>query len=80
MSRPRARDPLSGTSSEPCHGEAWQAAIDFGIDMSQIEFLRTLTPTDRLHRHTQALELVRAMRAAGKRYYGFDPRHLEAAE
>lgn len=59
------------------YGDAWQAAIDFGIDVSQIEYLLTLTPTQRLERHAQALETVRAVREAGKRYYGFDPRYPE---
>ncbi|MFH1419722.1 MAG: hypothetical protein ABII12_15730 [Planctomycetota bacterium] len=80
MSGPRERESSSGASSKPCQGKAWQAAIDFGIDMSQIEVLRTLTPTERLNRHAQALAVVRAMRAAGEGYYGFDPRHPEAAQ
>ncbi len=61
---------------KPPH-DAWQAAIDDGIDVDQIDYLLSLTPTERLRRHDQALELVRAMRAAGKRYYGFDPGHPE---
>ncbi len=59
---------------------AWQAAIDFGIDVGQIEFLLTLTPEERLVRHEQARELVRALREAGRQYYGFDPRDPEAAD
>ncbi|HVP10104.1 MAG TPA: hypothetical protein VMV94_02840 [Phycisphaerae bacterium] len=69
-----------GAPQGPCYGKAWQAAIDFGIDVSQIEYLLTLTPTERLQRHEQALGLVRAMREAGRRYYGFDPRHPGTAE
>ena len=69
-------DPASG----PPHGSAWQAAMDYGIDMSQIEYLLTLTPTERLERHEQALALVQAMREAGKQYYGYDPRHPPAAK
>jgi hypothetical protein len=71
-----AQPPSSEPPDKPCHGKAWQAAIDYGIDVNQIEYLLTLTPTQRLERHAQALELVLAMREAGKRYYGFDPRLL----
>jgi hypothetical protein len=67
----RASPENLGATSEPCQSDAWQAAIDYGIDVSQIEYLLTLTPTERLERHEQA---------AGKRYYGFDPRHPETAE
>ena len=59
------------------HRDAWQAAIDYGIDVSQLEYLLTLTPEERLLRHEQALTLVRAMRQAGIDYYGFDPRYPE---
>ena len=65
------------TSNE---NDAWQAAIHFGIDVSQIEYLLTLTPAERVKRHEQALELVRALRQAGIAYYGFDPRLPEAPE
>ncbi len=61
-------------------GCAWQAAIDYGIDVSQLEYLLTLTPAERLRRHDQALELVRAMRRAGIEYYGFDPRLPETPD
>ncbi len=69
----------AASSREQNHDRAWRAAIDFGIDLSQTEYLLTLTPTERLERHEQALALVREMREAGKRYYGFDPRNPEAA-
>ena len=59
---------------------AWQAAIDYGIDVSQIEYLLTLTPEERIIRHDQALELVRALREAGIRRYGYDPRLPETAD
>ena len=60
--------------------DAWQAAIDYGIDVSQLDYLLTLTPAERLIRHDQALELVRAMRQAGLKYYGFDPRPPEVPD
>ena len=66
-------DPTSSSSV------AYQAAVDFGIDVSQLEFLMTLTPLERIRRHDQALHLVKAVRAAGIRYYGFDPRSAEAS-
>ncbi|HWL94351.1 MAG TPA: hypothetical protein VNT79_12540 [Phycisphaerae bacterium] len=62
------------------HGAAWQAAIDYGIDVSMLEWSLSLTPSERLMRHQQALELVRAARAAGTQFYGYDPRYPPAAE
>lgn len=57
---------------------AYQAAVKYGIDVCQLEYLLTLTPTERLKRHDAALALVLAAREAGIRYYGFDPRSPEA--
>ncbi len=59
-------------------GDAWQRAIDFGIDVAQLEYLLTLTPHERIERHDRALELVRALRAAGREHSGFDLRYPEA--
>jgi hypothetical protein len=56
---------------------ACQDAVEYGIDVCQLEYLLTLTPLDRLLRHDAALALVVAAREAGKKYYGFDPRHPE---
>ena len=50
------------------------------LDLEQLEGLASLTPAERLRRHEQALELVRALREAGKRHYGFDPRAPEKAD
>ena len=71
--------PSEMPSSTPDSSDEWQAAIDYGIDVSQLEYLLTLTPTERILRHQQALELVRAMRQAGREHYGFDPRDPQAA-
>ena len=57
---------------------AYQDAVEYGIDVWQLEYLLTLTPAERLKRHDAALALVLAVREAGIRYYGFDPRHPEA--
>lgn len=54
-----------------------QKAIDEGLDIGQLDYLQSLTPTERFRRHEQALALVRALRQAGIRYYGFDPRYPE---
>ncbi len=43
------------------------------VDIEQLRELRSLTPTERLIRHEGAFQLVRALREAGKRHYGFDP-------
>lgn len=61
-------------SAEDRWMQAYRQAAEYGIDVDQLEFLLTLTPAQRLRRHDAALELVRAARAAGIRYYGFDPR------
>lgn len=50
------------------------------VDESQILELLALTPTERLLRHEQALELVDELRKAGKQFYGFDPRAVVEAE
>jgi hypothetical protein len=56
---------------------AYQAAADYGIDMSQLEYLLTLTPLERVMRHDAARDFVIAAREAGILYYGFDPRYPE---
>ena len=78
-----ANDEAEGAGRTPASSgspDAWQTAIDYGIDVSQLEYLLTLTPTQRLERHEQALVLVRAMRQAGIEHYGFDPRYPEATQ
>ena len=59
-------------------GPYWQAAADYGIDMSQLECLLALAPSERLERHEQARQLVLALRQAGTKLYGYDPRHPPA--
>lgn len=49
------------------------------LDISLLEYLQTLSPAQRLERHEAALALVRALRAAGREHYGFDPRTLASA-
>lgn len=71
----RARDAASPDGAAA--PDAWQAAAGDGIDMNQVEYLLSLTPDQRLMRHDMALRLVRALREAGIRYDGFDPRHSE---
>ena len=71
---------ISGESTQnatDAQTSAYQDAIEYGIDIRQLEYLLTLTPEDRLMRHDAALALVSAAREAGIRYYGFDPRHPE---
>jgi hypothetical protein len=60
--------------------DAWQRALDYGIDTERLEFLMTLSPAERLRRHDMMLPLILAARQAGIRYYGFDPRLTETAE
>jgi hypothetical protein len=59
---------MDGKEEKPRSSELGDA------DMSLLEYLWSLTPAERLVRHEQALELVRALRRAGQRHYGFDPR------
>lgn len=58
---------------------ACQNAAEYGIDMSQLEYLLTLTPAERLRRHDAAMEFVLTARKAGIKYYGFDPRSSETS-
>jgi hypothetical protein len=55
--------------------QANAAADDLDLDL--LAYLQSLTPAERLRRNQQAAELVRALRAAGARHYGFDPRSPE---
>jgi hypothetical protein len=38
-------------------GPAWQAAIDYGIDVTLLERNLELSPTDRMRQHDEALRL-----------------------
>lgn len=49
-------------------------------DEGQILDLLRLTPTERLIRHQQALELIEELRKAGRTLYGVDPRDLIEAQ
>lgn len=50
------------------------------VDLDLLEYLLTLSPAERLRRHNDALELVQALRAEGRRHYGFDPGVTPPAE
>lgn len=52
----------------PRQEDAIEIARDNGIDLSLTDYLLSLTPLQRLQRHDQALELVRAARAAGREH------------
>jgi hypothetical protein len=72
---------LKSTDCEPDGlKKACTEASEFGIDTTQLEYLLTLTPSERVRRHDAALALVRAARRAGIKYYGFDPRSPEASQ
>lgn len=64
------------SESDAAATDAWQAAIDFGVDVSLLEYNLTLTPEQRLIKHEVARRRVAAFRQAGKAHYGFDPRTL----
>lgn len=61
-------------------GGALPNAAESRIDANQLEYSLVLTPLERLIQHDQALELVLAVRQAGIRHYGFDPRLPEDSE
>ena len=65
---------------DPTLGQACRAAVEYGIDLDQLDSSLALTPLERLIRHDQALELILALRKAGIQHYGFDPRFAEAPE
>ncbi len=48
----------------PSHGPAWDAAVEAGIDMFQLERNLKLTPGERVAQHQDALEFAEMMRAA----------------
>ncbi|HSI35349.1 MAG: hypothetical protein ACAI43_26050 [Phycisphaerae bacterium] len=50
------------------------AAHAADVDMSLIDELLALSPTERVLRHERLLESARLLREAGVRHYGFDPR------
>ena len=50
------------------------------LDRDLLDYLQTLTPAERLQRHSNALELVRKLRAAMEARLGFDPRAPETAD
>jgi hypothetical protein len=68
------------TTREPVPGPAEKEAAGFGIDLSQLNYLLSLTPYERLQRHEQALDLVSAVRKAGIQLYGFDPRSADSPD
>ena len=51
-----------------------------GVDLSLIDELLALTPTERILRHERFWESIRLLREAGVKHYGFDPRVPEADE
>ena len=51
-----------GDVLRPRGGPAWQAAIDYGIDVTLLERNLALSPTDRMRQHDEALRLYFASR------------------
>ncbi|MBK8268173.1 MAG: hypothetical protein IPK83_07635 [Planctomycetes bacterium] len=68
---------MDSTNTDMPKEDAWQAAIDYGIDVSLLEYNLSLTPEERILKHERNLELVRAMRQAAIDYHGYDPRFPE---
>jgi hypothetical protein len=66
--------------SDLTHGNAGRIAVEFGIDLAQLDAALALTPLERLIRHDQALPLILSMKNAGIQHYGFDPGFAEEIE
>lgn len=56
------------------------APTEADLDLNLLDYLRTLSPAERLRRQVDAQELVRALRAAGARLHGHDPRAAAKAD
>lgn len=69
---------ISTKDSDP--DSAIRAAVEYGMDLAQMDASLDLTPLERLILHEQALQLILAMKDAGIRYYGFDPGLADTAE
>lgn len=54
----------------PAPGSAIEAAQKFGIDLTLLVERLRMTPTERLERHQSALEMVEALREAGRKRCG----------
>jgi hypothetical protein len=63
-------------SGEPAEYSGDQLS-DKDFEESEIDCMLALTPQERLRIHDGFLELVRALREAGIKYYGRDPRPPE---
>lgn len=74
MHRVEYTNPETDTKKKAC-----RAAIDYGIDVNQLDYILSLTPAERLRRHDAALIFVRTAREAGIRYYGIDNRSPETS-
>lgn len=47
----------------PSYGPAWDAAVEAGVDMFQLERNLSLTPGERVAQHQEALEFAEMLRA-----------------
>ena len=50
--------------------DAWAAAAAYGCDMNLLEASLARSPQERIDVHENALALVEALQAAGRRLYG----------
>ena len=57
----------NSTSSDVPRSDDWIAAGRCGFDLSQLEFVQSLTPLERLCRHESARQLVLALKPAESR-------------
>ncbi len=55
--------PSRGPSRGPSHGPNWDAAIEFGIDVTLLERNLRLTPTERVLQHQASLRLMLELQA-----------------
>jgi hypothetical protein len=64
----------------PSPAETAPPPTEADLDLDLLAYVQTLTPAQRLKRMLDALELVLALRTAGIRLHGFDPRSPEKAD
>lgn len=69
---------MMDVTDQPGEGPCRRVAAAYGIDMSQIDYLLTLSPQERLKRHEQARSLVMMLRQASREHYGIDLRNSES--
>ena len=67
------------SNPEPVPADGRSFVTDAEADAALLDDWLALSPADRIRRNDRSLALVRALRLAGTKLYGFDPRPPQAA-